>query len=201
MRQFNALVFTLILLTCATLALRELDFRDRQAKTPRPITVYVCGEVTAGGVVSLPSDARRIHAVELCGGLTADADTSAFAPAEHLVDGETIEVPRKVSVEERPVLEKARELPDSVRSATDAEPPSNAPRSEVRPIRIDINRATPSELELLPGIGPVMAQRIVETRQSLPGGTFRSLEDLTAIRGIKGKTLARLKPYLEPEGL
>ena len=93
MRQFNALVFTLILLLGVTLVLRELDLQDRRANAPKMITVYVCGAVVSEGVVTLPAEARRIHAVELCGGLTPEADPAAFGPAEHLTDGETGKVP------------------------------------------------------------------------------------------------------------
>lgn len=208
MRQFNALVFTLILLLGVTLVLRELDLQDRRANAPKMITVYVCGAVVSEGVVTLPAEARRIHAVELCGGLTPEADPAAFGPAEHLTDGETVKVPGKAfapSPGESPparehtasALEQTTSPPtESTAEAWSREPPAGTP-----PLRLDINRATAAELEHLPGIGPVMARRIVETRRSLPGGSFRSLEDLTAIRGIKGKTLARLKPYLEPEGL
>jgi competence protein ComEA len=66
---------------------------------------------------------------------------------------------------------------------------------------MDLNLATAAELESLPGVGPVMAERIIEARKAAPGGTFGSLEELRAIRGIKAKTFLRLRPYLKIEGL
>lgn len=57
---------------------------------------------------------------------------------------------------------------------------------------IDINRAPAAELELLPGIGPALAARIVEHRQA--HGPFRRVEDLTSVRGIGPVTLERLRP-------
>lgn len=59
---------------------------------------------------------------------------------------------------------------------------------------LDLNRATIAELDALPGIGPVLARRIVEHRER--HGPFRSPEELLAVRGIGPRSLARLAPYL-----
>jgi len=59
---------------------------------------------------------------------------------------------------------------------------------------VDLNAATLKELEELPGIGPVMAQRIIDTRQK--SGRFHRVEDLLAIRGISQKKLEALRPYV-----
>jgi len=59
---------------------------------------------------------------------------------------------------------------------------------------IDLNAATIKELEELPGVGPVTAQRIMEARQK--SGRFRRVEDLLAIRGISTKRLEALRPYV-----
>lgn len=59
---------------------------------------------------------------------------------------------------------------------------------------IDLNAATIKELEELPGIGPVTAQRIVDTRQK--SGRFHRVEDLLAIRGISRKRLEAIRPYV-----
>jgi competence ComEA-like helix-hairpin-helix protein len=59
---------------------------------------------------------------------------------------------------------------------------------------IDLNVATSKELQQLPGVGPVTAQRIIEARQK--SGRFRRVEDLLAIRGISTKRLEALRPYV-----
>jgi competence protein ComEA len=59
--------------------------------------------------------------------------------------------------------------------------------------RIDVNHATPAELWRLPGIGPTLAQRIIEARGEKP---FRAVEDLRRVRGIGAKTLERLRPHV-----
>lgn len=82
---------------------------------------------------------------------------------------------------ERPpsVLREARPVVDGpdARALRDGEP-------------LDVNRATPAELELLPRIGPAMAQRIVEARP------FASVDDLTRVRGIGPRTLETLRPLV-----
>lgn len=67
---------------------------------------------------------------------------------------------------------------------------------QVRPVieQVDVNRASESELQVVPGIGPAMAKRIVEWRTE--HGRFERLDDLLNIRGIGVKTLDKLRPYL-----
>lgn len=82
-----------------------------------------------------------------------------------------------------------------------AEPPRTARASSGAALRalrdgapIDLDRARAADLELLPGIGPQLAARIIEHRER--HGPFRSLEELTALRGIGARTLERLRPLL-----
>lgn len=59
---------------------------------------------------------------------------------------------------------------------------------------IDINLATSDQLQQLPGIGPVMAQRIIDYRKK--SGPFRNVDELMAVRGISDKRLAKIKPFV-----
>lgn len=59
---------------------------------------------------------------------------------------------------------------------------------------LDLNSAPVEQLQQLPGIGPVLAQRIVQDRETR--GTFQKLEDLARIHGIKGKTIEKLRPFV-----
>ncbi len=63
------------------------------------------------------------------------------------------------------------------------------------PKRININSADIGELQMLPGIGPLLAQKIIAFRDSI--GTFNDADDLLKVRGIGHKNLQRIKPYLE----
>jgi len=80
--------------------------------------------------------------------------------------------------------------------------PDGATRAAIR-LRLNPNTASAAELQLLPGVGPVLAGNIVEYRRSaVERPAFRSLADLENVRRIGPKTAARLEPYLtfEPEG-
>ena len=105
---------------------------------------------------------------------------------------------------------RALRLPPPARSASPAaaaeppaagaEPPPRALATDSRPRegeRVDLNRASEGELDRLPGIGPVLAARIVEYR--LRHGPFRAVEELRAVRGIGPRLLARLAPRLTVE--
>lgn len=65
------------------------------------------------------------------------------------------------------------------------------------PKALDLNTATAEELAKLPGVGPVIAARIVRHREN--SGRFRSVDELLVVRGISRKKLAELKPYLKVE--
>ena len=63
-----------------------------------------------------------------------------------------------------------------------------------RPQRIDLNRATVTDFDQLPGVGPVLAKRIADYRKSV--GRFHAVEDLRAVKGIGKKKLEQLKPFV-----
>ncbi|HZW11529.1 MAG TPA: ComEA family DNA-binding protein [Phycisphaerales bacterium] len=75
--------------------------------------------------------------------------------------------------------------------AESAEPPGSIAR------RINVNTASASELDLLPGIGPALAGRIIADREA--NGPFRTLDDLDRVSGIGPKTVAKLAPYASAE--
>jgi competence ComEA-like helix-hairpin-helix protein len=62
---------------------------------------------------------------------------------------------------------------------------------------MDVNAATAEELELLPGVGPSLARRLVEARKA--GGPFRRAEDLARVRGVGAKTREKLAKFLRFE--
>lgn len=102
--------------------------------------------------------------------------------------GNSVDTPRPVSeARERAVSRPARE-PDA------AAPNDPGPvRSDV-PRRVDLNQASLSDLEALPGIGPKLAQRVIEFRNER--GPFRNVEDLREVKGIGRKKFDRLRPHV-----
>lgn len=226
MRTLERFLLSLILVTLATFCLREGDYQQRQSSVQRGIVVSVSGAVAKPGVVQLPAGARAVHAITLCGGLATGADHAAVPLARPLADGDHLVVPHRALAPQAPPDPPESPLdrpPVSLAAASSLPPPRLDPPPDHRvteettaaPARgskggsrksappaepLDLNRATVEELDTLPGIGPVTARRIVEAREKAPGGTFGSLEELGAIRGIKAKTFLRLKPYLKIEG-
>ena len=172
---FGKILLTAILVTFSLAFYREWEQFQRTFFAPRTVTVYVTGAVKEQRTVTLPAEARRIHALNLCGGVSSNADLASIDLARPLKDGETIQVS---------LLPKPRPV---VRTETVAEKQ-----------KVNLNTATLAELQSLPGIGPVTAKRIIQYRRK---SSFTSLEDLSAIRGIRRKTMVRLRPFLELEGL
>lgn len=148
---------------------------------PGTVVVHVVGQVVAPGVVTLPAGSRVADAVEAAGGLTGDADVARVNLARPLVDGEQVLVPRP-----------GEELPPPGAAVTTAAP---APEDGGAPDQpLDLNTAGAAELDALPGIGPVLSERIVTWRQEQ--GRFTSVEELLEVSGIGESLLARLRPLV-----
>lgn len=81
-------------------------------------------------------------------------------------------------------------VPYGVRASPGGDPPAPEPGTA----RIDLNRATARELDALPGVGPVLAERIIDHRRR--HGPFRRREELLAVRGIGPRLFARLAPLV-----
>ncbi len=136
------------------------------------LMVDVAGAVVNPGVYSLPLNARVVEAIKAAGGLKKGADTSDINQARILKDGEQIYVyPAALSGNggvTRPAIRK------------------NGP--------IMINRATVKDFESLDGIGPVLANRIINYRKS--NGPFTVIEDLLKVPGIGQSKFAQFKEKL-----
>ncbi len=130
------------------------------------LIVHVSGAVVRPGVVTLPSSARVLDAVEAAGGATSEADLHQLNLAAPLVDGVQIRVP-VVGEELTPVAPAA---------STDGS--------------VDINRASAGELEALNGVGPAIASAIVTYREE--NGPFPSVEALLSVPGIGQAKLAAI---------
>jgi competence protein ComEA len=138
------------------------------------IQVYVTGEVANPGVYVLNEDARVHEAVDMAGGLLSEAQDKNLNMAAKLRDGETLYVP-----------------------SADETGPSAAPSiSAAVNSRVNINTASAAELEQkLDGIGPALAQRIVEYRGSQ--GFFKKVEDLKKVSGIGDKKFEAIKEHID----
>jgi competence ComEA-like helix-hairpin-helix protein len=179
------------------------------AAEPEPvIKVHVTGEVVWPGVYVLKAGSRIQDAIRAAHGPTYAADLARLNLAATLRDGDRVVVPKIVvppPSAEPPVPGNAaapsQRTPRHGAAAgaqargTGAErsPPSMSAAGE--PVdTVNVNTATAADLERLPGVGPVLARRIVEHREAK--GLFRQLDDLLQVKGIGPRLFSRLKPLL-----
>jgi competence protein ComEA len=149
------------------------------------VVVHVAGLVARPGVVTVPLGARVTDAVRAAGGPVRGADTGAVNLARPVVDGEQIVVPSRSTG--RPVTPATGPGGGSGGPAGGSggpAPPAGAGQ------RLDLNAATPEQLQELPGVGPVLAQRILEWRQA--NGRFSTVEELREVDGIGERRFAEL---------
>lgn len=165
------------------------------------IQVYVGGEVAAPGLYSLPRGERVADAVNAAGGLLQSADTSNLGLASPLRDADQIIVPRKQSTPVAPVQGGAgAPVPTATQQSASFvpfAPQATSPPFQPTPMNtapVNINTAGVEELDVLPGVGPAIAARIVEYR--LQNGPFQTLEELAEVSGISDRMVEELRPLL-----
>jgi competence protein ComEA len=145
----------------------------------RLLVVDVAGAVRRPGLVRVPDGARVADVVARAGGLARRADRTAVNLAAPVADGQQVLVPVRGS----PGAAAA--------TAADAPPSSGAAAPPV-----SLSSATPEQLDALPGVGPVTAQKIVTYREQ--HGAFRSVDELDAIPGIGPARIADLRGLVVP---
>ena len=145
--------------------------------TPSPVRVYVSGAVVRPDVYRLTTGSIVKDAIEVAGGVTEDADLIRINLAQELQDQQQIYVPRVGEEEAPPPVTGGESAPPS----RFAEPAG----------KININTATTEELDTLPGIGPALAQRIIEYREA--NGSFKSIEGIIGVSGIGEATLEKIR--------
>jgi competence protein ComEA len=143
--------------------------------TPRPIHVHVVGAVRTPGVYQLPQGAIVQDALAAAGGPEEEANLAAINLAAGLSDSQQVYVPL------------AGETPQVVQRQG---PASLPPGDSI----LNVNTATAPELERLPGIGPSLAQAILEYREG--HGPFQRVEDLLEVPGIGPAKLAQIEDLI-----
>ena len=145
--------------------------QEKVLETPVDLIVNVAGKVNNPGVYQLPQGSRVIDAIKAAGNQRKGVDISDINLARLLVDGEQILVGSA-----KPSSGKT-----SVKKITTDNP-------------LDINRATIAQLDTLPGIGPVTAQRIIDYRTKV--GRINSVDELKKISGLGGAKFEEIKSLL-----
>lgn len=165
-----------------------------QAKTVR---VQVSGAVLEPGIYDVPASCRVEEAIAAAGGLTENADSERVNLVRKVRDGMQIRVPvlkaaRTNRTQRKNAQATAGYSASSTKKVGGTKAGSGRNSSMMQSVRI--NSASAGELQQLPGIGPALAQRIVETRNN---GRFTSADDLLRVPGIGKAKLAKLRDYVE----
>ncbi|MCX6791609.1 MAG: ComEA family DNA-binding protein [Candidatus Gottesmanbacteria bacterium] len=164
------IIVSIVLLVKSTQTPTPIEFSsDRvEASSSAVLTVDVEGAVASPGVYTLPGGARVEDAIAAAGGLERDADDALFAKtmnrAAKLVDGGKIYIP---SLSSSP----------------------QSPQSPLSPL-VSVNSGSQSELDSLPGVGPVTAQKIIDNRP------YQTLDDLVTKKAIGPSLYEKLKNNL-----
>jgi competence protein ComEA len=149
--------------------------------SPPPLVIHVAGKVRRPGVLRLPPGARVGDAVTAAGGALAGVDLSSLNLARPLADGE------QVLVGVRPPPGSASAGAVSSLGGGAGSEGAGLPGTGL----VDLNTATAEQLDALPGLGPVLAERIIEHRSTR--GRFESVEELRDVTGIGERKFADLR--------
>jgi len=154
---------------------------ETAAAAPAAVVVDVVGAVRRPGLYRLAQGARIADAVSRAGGATPKADLALINLAAPLADGEQVVVPRRGTA--------ALGAPAGpAGSSASGGAPAGGP--------VHLSTATLEQLDSLPGIGPVTAQKILDYRQK--HGAFTSVDELDAVPGIGPARLDQLKDLVAP---
>lgn len=143
-----------------------------QQRNPASLFVQIEGAVRHPGVYEVPEGTRLFELLERAGGARDDADLRGLNLVAPLYDGQKITIP-------------ASSPSGEVQTGSFSSPPP------LGTSLVNVNTASQKELESLPGIGEVIAQRIIEYRET--HGPFTTVEDLLKVKGIGPKKLEKLR--------
>ncbi|HET6166058.1 MAG TPA: ComEA family DNA-binding protein [Marmoricola sp.] len=138
------------------------------------VVVDVAGKVRRPGVATLPAGSRVVDAIRRAGGARPGVDLTSLNLARVLTDGEQILVGEPAA--------------GGVAASASSQPGAAADTL------VNLNTATLDQLDTLPGVGPVTAQKILDWRTS--HGSFTAIDELLEVDGIGEKTLADMAPHL-----
>lgn len=166
----------------------EDNLSNTKENIEEKIVIYITGAVKNEGIYDMKKNSRIADSIEKAGGLTEEANIENINLAYILEDGMKIHIPKK--------NENINEIEDHTnaylsKENTISESSKNINNDE----KININTATQTELETLPGIGPSTALRIIEYRKE--NGKFNSIEDIKKISGIGDRKFSQIKDLIK----
>lgn len=160
----------------------DIDNTNQVTEEVVEIAVHITGEVKKQGLIYLKEGSRVADAIEKAGGETKNADLSQINLAYVLQDGQKIYVPNK--------NEKISQYITGNSGNNDTEE-NNTSNLSKEDSKVNINTANQSELDSLPGIGPSIAQKIIDYREE--NGNFKTIEELQNVKGIGDSKYEEIK--------
>ncbi len=151
----------------------------------KKLVIHITGAICNEGIYELEENSRIADAVKMAGGLKEDADLKQINLAYLLEDGMKINIPSKNDkIQENIISEENYVTKDN----------SNLSKNK-KDTKVNINTATQTELETLPGIGPSIALKIVNYRKEK--GKFIKIEDIKNVSGIGDSKFNKIKDFIK----
>lgn len=165
------------------------------------IVIYIIGEVKQEGVYELDEDSRISDAIEKAGGTKENADLNQINLAYKIEDGMRIYIPKKGELvqDKEKIEDKTQEIvtgksTDITNTTSVNTNLSTNKKSKTDIEKINLNKATQTELETLPGIGPSTAEKIIEYRKE--NGNFKNIEDIMNVNGIGESKYSKIRDLI-----
>ena len=165
----------------------ENNSNEQQLEKNENIIVHVSGAVNKEGIVELKNNSRIIDAIDKAGGLKDEADITNINLAYIIEDGMKIHIPSKEEKESTIIVES------NIDSGT-VEQSNEIKSNNNKKLKININTATKTDLETLPGIGESTALKIIEYRKKK--GKFKLIEDIKQVNGIGENKFNKIKELI-----
>lgn len=177
---------------------KEIQKDELEVINNEKIYVYITGEVNNPGIVVLPIGSRISDAIDYAGGVTSNADIMKINLVYMLQDGMKVNIPSSKELNDNPNFEyitmgSGDEKNDN-NDLNALETTNNKSESAFKISNVNINTATQTELETLPGIGPSLALKIINYRKE--NGKFKSIEELKNVSGIGDNKYDEIKKYI-----
>ena len=159
-----------------------------ERKQDNKIKVHISGAVNKEGIIELEEESRIADAIEKAGGLKENANIDEINLAYKLEDGIKVYIPTKEE-KEKTLIENNNYITKS----SDIQVEENK-NGTTKPSKVNINTATQTELETLPGIGPSTALKIIQYREE--NGKFKKIEEIQKVNGIGENKFKNIKDLI-----
>ena len=176
----------------------ENETKEETVDITKKIMVYITGEVKNPGIYELEENSRIKDVIEKAGGLKETADITDINLATILQDEDKITIPTKdKKMEEKQNTERIQSNKQSktTEKSQNTTSISTNTTGKNQNTKVNINTATQTELETLPGIGPSTASKIVSYRKE--NGKFKSIEEIKKVNGIGESKYKKIKELIK----